>query len=1486
MVAAGLGRPAARTRRGRLAGLRSRQDLSVGGRGAAWLELWPPQQETWLPALGPFPAAPLVEVSWEPRAGRAGFEIRRISVSGRGLWYLAVAPDLSLPAFQAFGRLVDAETAASAEAAGAAELARLSQALSALPVWDRALFTGAGLAERIQDYSAAAAFLERLINFQPAEPQLWRRYAVAVSESAAPASAEPVLRRAVEILPKDAELWERLARARVSQGDAAEGYKFLRRSLEIDPERVPLWWRAADLARQLGDLDGERQALGEGLRRQRDPLPRWIRYIELLIGSGESREARDALLESEALVPQEAAPLTRYAQFWEVVGEAPRALEFWRRAIRADPDLEAGYLGVARLEGAAWNWKSSLEAATQGLERAPRSVGLRLARAEALLALDLHQEARSAIRAAAELGDLALLRLQARIEDLFGGEQAARAWSRYLEALTQQGEPQELEAARRQAIFSALRDGRPEAAAELLGLPEQESPSVSTDQENTAVIPGGVSLLRNLSGVPGPSEPEQYLVSFARAAVELAGTQGSEEWARRADLLLEHYERLNELRRLGQPVPGATVVTIQLGSRQDDRRSRRVLELLGYRLRRSGGTAQVEMPARGEMSRRQSLAAALELDEEAMAEAVRENRTFTIAIRDDRARVVLGAKVWGELLADRENALGFTGMLAKDLKAARLFAGLSSVGSRAAEALARRFGIRRLADDYADLLYLYGSALTIDEAGRCATPGGEAAEAIWQALAGVSPRQGARFVETLLRKRDGALLAFFSQLHATTPERQAWFLRSAERARRFYELVRTSSGWGSDVERRRVKNPLAELIRDLPLDSEGRVRFPGAPEVWQVTRGASDLSRLARLARRAARARPAEEEAIIERLARERYEARGGHSQLENFLAVAHIERAFARDLTPREALILAEQFPRSPWAVPFLTALPGLGETELLAFFSWLRLTPEDTLEANLALGLWENVVLLEGLLRRSGRLSDAASAAIFRQLCDESRLADDRAARAAAAVKALRAVAAELKAAPGTFQEAIEDALLGPAESLLGRRRREELHEVLRLQKLPPIDSILDLYAAAEAARDPAQARQSAERIGKSVPSLQELEPAREIDSAEDKMRDYLRLRRTEELVRLARELERRASRRRQNPADFERISRNLCGALAPWLELGLRGLVLGLYFRPSDLVISEDPLFLRKYCYRDFSEVIKETFPLPDVYFDRKGVGAIPKGSLAGLWILAGRVAALSDPSTNAAARHIEGLQLGAIRNAFLWRLTGTDLRLVRLSVLAGREWVAEAAFSADEARALARAWEGLLSAERRSVLEETLSRLRAAHASAATAPLSRSAYAGLWKTVWENLSMSDLYWCGRLRQQGTARSAAWRHLGRLASTAASSRAIDELGIVPFFHSYSFVPRLFPLPPYEDYVRYLRLEYLGERLTEFLLSLASAVDEAGLPPESAALLAEPVLRRLLKRLEMADPWDYSAVVTAWKALAAGDVATAWTEYVNRTP
>jgi tetratricopeptide (TPR) repeat protein len=1282
-------------------------------RSRSWLQIWPPQDTSWLPVLGNFPDPPRVEISWTPQPVNAEPEIRSLEFQGMTLRYLAAGQEASLPTFEALGRLVEAEARARLESAGAQELAALRREYVAFPTWRPALLTGARLAERLKDYAAAAVFLESLARSLPADPEIWRRYAISVSETAQPAAAEAVLRRAVQVSPGVPELWERLARSRLSQNDTAEAYKLLLHSLELQPNRPLLWWEAADLANKLGDPAGERQALQEGLKLQRERLDRWARYITLSLEAGDKKGAQDALLASESMVPENAALLDQYARFFEAVGDMSRSLQFWRRAVRSDPAMESGWIGIARLEAAAGNWNESLQAATEGLERIPKSTTLRVARAEALLVLRDHQEARATLRAAGDgPQDIALLRLRARVEDLFGGEEAGKAWDRLLQA--ESGlDPAEVTQNRRRALLSALRDGRVASAVSLLGLAGDVRSPESASSENMVVIPGGLALLQHLSGISGPDEPEKYLRVFARAVAEQSSTEGPARWARRVRSLIEQYERLDELRRLGKGEPGATTITIELDGREALQRSRRILELLGYRLRGSNRDLRLEAPAEGAMARRQSLAGALDIDEQQLAEALRARRPFAIVIQDEAASDVL-AKPWLELLARHSNALGFAGMLAREPRLARLYAGLSSMSRRAAEALGSRLGLQRLADEYADLLYLYGPALALDEEGRCPVPGGRTAEGAWQALAGVSPRQGVQFIEALLRKHDGALLAYFAQLHSISPERQNWFLRTPERARRFYELARTSAGWGAGPDRRSRQNPLADLFRDLPLDRSGSVRFPGGPEVWQVTRGASDLSRVSKLAKRASRAQPAQEEAIIERLARERYTVYDSHSLLDNFLAVVHLEQAFGRDLSPREALMLAEQFPRYVWAVPFLTALPGLGETELSAFFSWAKSLPEDPLEANHALGLWENIALLEGLLVRAGRLSGSVSARIFRQLCDDLRLASGRGARAVAAARALQALAQEIGSEAGYLEKALQDALLGPPESLLGQQRRFEFSEVLRLQRVPSLDLVLALFAAVESAADASTARRTAELIDQSVVALPVVAVPKSLSSAARGMGEYLQQWKTEDILASVRDLRRRTAQRSKSLRDLESLKVRLFDSLSPWLELALRGFVFGLYFRPSDLVISEDPLFVRKHQYRDLVEGLGQPFPPPELFVNSQQTGSIPKGSLAGLWTIAGQAAALSQRSASPAAFTIEAMQLGTIRNAFLWRLSASDLRAVHLAVLAGREWVVEAAFSAEQARDLLAASEGLLSLHRRTLLRDALVDLQSIHA----------------------------------------------------------------------------------------------------------------------------------------------------------------------------
>jgi hypothetical protein len=243
----------------------------------------------------------------------------------------------------------------------------------------------------------------------------------------------------------------------------------------------------------------------------------------------------------------------------------------------------------------------------------------------------------------------------------------------------------------------------------------------------------------------------------------------------------------------------------------------------------------------------------------------------------------------------------------------------------------------------------------------------------------------------------------------------------------------------------------------------------------------------------------------------------------------------------------------------------------------------------------------------------------------------------------------------------------------------------------------------------------------------------------------------------------------------------------------------------------------------------------------------------------------------------------MQLGTIRNAFLWRLSASDLRTAHLAVLAGREWVVEAAFSAEQARDLLAASEGLLSLHRRTLLREALVDLQGLHAEKPPHNFSPVRYQQLWKTVWDAMSFSDLYWLGWSRSRISEVSAAAAALRQFASLDGQRGGLNELGIVPLRLHYTFVPRMAPLPPYEDYAQRLRLEDLGERLAEFLLSLACIVDQVGLPPEAVGLIAEPMLQRVLRGAVVADPWDFQSIQSAWKRLSPAEVAGAYAEYVR---
>ena len=203
----------------------------------------------------------------------------------------------------------------------------------------------------------------------------------------------------------------------------------------------------------------------------------------------------------------------------------------------------------------------------------------------------------------------------------------------------------------------------------------------------------------------------------------------------------------------------------------------------------------------------------------------------------------------------------------------------------AARALTRSVSPRNLIERESDLLWLFSTALALN--GNAAeVPGGDAARSVWAALAGADPSSGVAFFEALLHKDDGRLISFFYALAQLDPEHQRFFTRSAGRAERFYELFRGSAEMRRGGDIRLSESGFSRFLREVPLNDDLSVDFPGAPEVWMVVKGlkvsGGSIAKMTRNLKR--KAAPDDEDQILIRLATTEYKTLGRpQTELANF---------------------------------------------------------------------------------------------------------------------------------------------------------------------------------------------------------------------------------------------------------------------------------------------------------------------------------------------------------------------------------------------------------------------------------------------------------------------------------------------------------------------------------------------------------------------------------------------------------------------------
>ena len=336
---------------------------------------------------------------------------------------------------------------------------------------------------------------------------------------------------------------------------------------------------------------------------------------------------------------------------------------------------------------------------------------------------------------------------------------------------------------------------------------------------------------------------------------------------------------------------------------------------------------------------------------------------------------------------------------------------------------------------------------------------------------------------------------------------------------------------------------------------------------------------------------------------------------------------------------------------------------------------------------------------------------------------------------------------------------------------------------------------------------------------------------------------------LQQAKRRLERAANRRKPPLPALDRLSRNMRAELLPHVAAALTVMVYAYYFRPEDLLVAEDPLFLPKHEFFDLD------LPFLDRFFgvtQLKGIGedtgAFIDGGFAGIATAAGRIAQFGVRVLDPDAAALAQIELASLRST-RWRgLSEADLRRFSLTVLLGREWIVEAASEESLRPGLLGAVAGVLSASR---TRQVLSSLDERN----------------WPAVRGSFSLSDLYRLGRARLAASSHAFPESPVaGAIAALPADAGSWDGLDLMGSIRSKTFGysrPRMWEDALYEEYERYLSDLMIAERTAEPKLYLVQAADSLGVPVETLARVAEPAAKRVLSEVQMVDLWDWRSVL-----------------------
>ena len=900
----------------------------------------------------------------------------------------------------------------------------LMQALRVNPIDGEALRAGADFYRHFEDFKTAASLLTLLAQVQPQNAEIEAELGHCQFKAGDLDAAETSLMLAREHKAGGTAALEELARIRLARKDDRGALRFLDETLALEARNSDLWFTRADLTLRIGDASKAEESLEKGIAIDATNLARRTSLVELYVKRGAAEPALRHVRVVTAALPADAPVRRQYAEFLDRLARPDEALEVWKKTLDRDPAMEAAHYRIARILMDKKDAAGALAASDRGLAAAPKSTRLYLLKSEAQERQGRYFAARETLRAAsATVADATLLARLAEMEDA-SGRGAAQVYSRLL-ALTEKDGPDADTRILERGLETALRDDDEKSAADFRtrlaaagkqGLPDRFI--AAKDGGQGAVVPGGLEGLEFIARFHSRS-PQYFFADYCRKLVDSTSVGTKEESNLYLESIRRYFLLLNNLKALGASKDGRTVFALSATDKKARQQTEKVLDLLGWKLRTHKDEITLEAGEKGSQAKRQESASALAIDEVGMQGALQSGKPFRFEIIDGRAAVLLDPARWMDTFFPKENFNGgLAEALTRDLRVAKIYAALSTMSAHAVPMLATGADLKMLAEKHADLLYRYSSSFALNGV-HAAVPGGAAAEPVWEKLLGAPPSNPPRFFRALLEKDDGKLLAFFSVLGQLDTSHQKFFTRTVARGSRFYELFRDSRDVAQGAEKQAQSSGFIEFLREIPLDPEGRVLFPGSPGVWMLAKGnSSSITKTAKMVKKLSRVTvPDEEDEILLRLARTRYSTvYDKNSESDNFIAVARIDAHRDDPLDDSSALLLAQHYVAYHSLYPYFSTLTGLGAPQFQTFFGFLeQLHGLPRVELNTVLGDVHSLMALLSLAQESGAMGPEAAAEVFGVFADRFAKASNEAAYTSASLDTIRELLRRVKTDAG---------------------------------------------------------------------------------------------------------------------------------------------------------------------------------------------------------------------------------------------------------------------------------------------------------------------------------------------------------------------------------------------------------------------------------------------------------------------------------------